>query len=87
MITTVGADAGSGISQIKLEYQTEGDSEWVLWPNGSIFIPPEPNRVYHFRTQALDIAGNLEPQHTAPDIDLSQAKPIPHAIMLPVIIK
>lgn len=87
LITTTGADAHSGINHINLEYQAEGDSDWIPWTNGSVFTPPEPSRIYYFRTQALDMAGNLEPPHALPDMDTSQAKPIPHAIMLPVIIK
>jgi len=50
-------------------------------------VPPENGRVYYFRSQAIDIAGNHEPPHATPDMDTNQAIPIPHAIMLPVIQK
>jgi hypothetical protein len=87
LITTNGIDAHSGLSQINLEYQAEGSSDWIQWTGGTVFTPPNPELVYYFRTQALDVAGNLEPPHQTPDMNTSQAKPIPHAIMLPVITK
>lgn len=87
MITTIGADAHSGISQVNLEYQADGELEWIPWLNGAIFTPPDPDQVYNFRTQASDIVGNQEPAHATPDMNTSQAKPIPHAIMLPFIKK
>ena len=87
LLTTTAADTHSGINHINLEYQAEGTSEWILWPNGATFVPPENGRVYYFRSQAIDIAGNHEPPHATPDMDTNQAIPIPHAIMLPVIQK
>jgi hypothetical protein len=87
MVTTVGADNLAGISQIPFDYMAEGDSEWTRWAGGAAFVPPETGRVYYFRSQAVDNAGNEEEPHPTPDIDTSQAKPIPHAIMLPVIKK
>ena len=87
LVTTSGSDIHSGIGHITLEYQAEGDSAWMIWSGGTIFMPPELDTTYYFRTQAVDIAGNQEPPHATPDMSTNQAKPIPHAIMLPVIIK
>ncbi len=87
LVTTTGTDAHAGISHINLEYQAEGTSDWIPWTEGAAFTPPVPGQVYNFRTQAIDKAGNQEPPHPTSDMSTSQAKAIPHAIMLPVITK
>ncbi len=87
LVRTEGVDPLSGISQIDLEYRSEGETEWTLWSNGAVFAPPDPDLVYQFRSRAIDLAGNQEPPHATPDTDTSQANPVPHAIMLPVINK
>ncbi|MFO7679928.1 MAG: N-acetylmuramoyl-L-alanine amidase [Chloroflexota bacterium] len=87
LVTTTGADAHAGISHINLEYQAEGDEAWTPWPGGAAFSPPIPGQTYYFRSQAVDKAGNVEPAHATADASTDQAKPVPHAIMLPVITK
>jgi hypothetical protein len=87
-----GADTNSGIATYAIQYRAEGASSWTtLVPAATqtnvIFDPPD-NQTYWFRSQATDVAGNIEPAHLNPgDLSTDQAVSFTHAIMLPVILK
>ena len=89
-VTWQGQDNLSGVASYTVEYQAAGDASWTPWvtavntTSGS-FVPPNPGAVYYFRSQARDLAGNLETPHPTADIGTDQAILLPHAIMLPVI--
>ena len=86
----------SGITRYSVDYRAQGDTTWTNFANTSgnsvIFTPPaaslaNENLIYEFRVQALDRAGNSEPPHAQSDTDTDQAILLPHAIMLPIILR
>jgi hypothetical protein len=90
LITWGGQDNLSGIATYHIEYQADGDIGWTRWltdttQRSAIFSPPDPATIYHFRSQATDRAGNLEPPHPTADASTDQAITLPYAIMLPII--
>ncbi len=87
-----GNDALSGISSYNLDYRPQGTITWTTWltntaGGSAIFTPPDASLTYEFRSQAFDNAGNSEPPHTQSDTDTDQAILLPHAIMLPIILR
>jgi hypothetical protein len=87
-----GSDATSGIAAYTIQYRVDGSPTWTNWltattQTAALFDPPD-NQTYWFRSQATDLAGNVEPPHPAPgDLNTEQALLLSHAIMLPVIEK
>lgn len=87
-----GQDNLSGIANYKVEYRAAGDANWTTWlantaATTATFTPPNPALVYEFRSQGIDHLGNAETAHAAADFNTLQAKPLPHAIMMPVIMR
>lgn len=71
-----GQDAGSGLTSFKVEYRPAG-GEWLTWlanttQTSGVFTPPQNNVVYELRTQATDLAGNVEPPHATADVSTAQ---------------
>ena len=92
LITWSGQDALSGVTAYTVDYQAAGDAGWTRWltetnQRGYVFTLPTPGQIYYFRSQARDLAGNLEAPHPTADIGTDQAIDIPHAIMLPILAK
>ncbi|MBK7915823.1 MAG: N-acetylmuramoyl-L-alanine amidase [Chloroflexi bacterium] len=89
LIVWQGQDNLSGIANYTIEYQAVGDSDWTPWitqtsATSGLFTPPTAGQPYAFRSQATDLAGNIETPHTTADLDTDQANAFPHAIMLPM---
>jgi hypothetical protein len=77
-----GSDNLSGIAGYNIEYRAEGVSSWTrLLTNTTLtttqFSPPDYNQTYWFRSQGVDVLGNLEAPHSGDgDINTDQATPI-----------
>ena len=80
------------VANYNIDYRTvisETVSAWIPWQvntpaKNGLFTPPDPDLIYHFRSQASDTLGNIEPLHIDEDISSEQAISLPHAIMLPI---
>jgi hypothetical protein len=85
-----GSDALSGITAYNIDFRPEGEN-WVRWltntsHTGANFIAPDPSRVYEFRSQARDAAGNVEPVSDAADLATTQALVLRESLLLPLTI-
>ncbi|RMH01444.1 MAG: hypothetical protein D6706_01760 [Chloroflexi bacterium] len=92
LIQWQGSDNTSGIATYTIEYRAVGETTWTpLLTNTTIthtqFTAPTPGQTYEFRAYATDAAGNQETPPNTADLNTNQAIPLPHAIMLPVIIR
>ena len=88
-----GDDALSGLADFTIDYRAQGDVDWTTWltdttaVNG-FFTPPNPAQFYEFRILARDVAGNSQaPDTPAAALSTEQAIPLPHAIMIPIVIR
>jgi hypothetical protein len=85
-----GADATSGIQAYRIQYRADNSATWITWlatttQTSAMFDRPDA-QTYWFRSQATDLAGNLEPLHPGPgDTNTDQALLLSHAIMLPIV--
>jgi hypothetical protein len=93
LLTWQGEDALSGIDNYTVEYLRldGGGNIWQPLIAGvnsttAFFSPPDPNAVYAFRSQAMDVLGNMEPARETADITSDQAIFLSHAIIHPVIL-
>jgi hypothetical protein len=87
-----GSDAYSGVIAYNIDYRFDGQTNWTRWITNTtftsgFFVPPNPGGKYWFRSQAIDLAGNIEPPQTGGDLSTDQAILLPYAIMLPVVAK
>ncbi len=87
-----GSDATSGIANYTLFYRSQGTTDWTAWlsdttTTNGLFTPPSPAETYEFNIQATDNAGNQQPLPATAVIDTDQAILLPHAIMLPIVIR
>ncbi|MCP4427696.1 MAG: hypothetical protein GY803_24695 [Chloroflexi bacterium] len=85
-----GNDAVSSVASYTIEYRAQGDAVWTELVSDTAavsasFTPSDPAQTYEFRSQATDLAGNVEPPHANPDLDTTQAILLSHAIMMPII--
>ena len=87
-----GKDALSGIEFFNIEYRLAGTDEqvWQVWQSktqktDALFSPPESDKVYEFRSQAVDKLGNEEALHTMADITTEKALHFSEAVLLPMI--
>ncbi|MCA9976299.1 MAG: N-acetylmuramoyl-L-alanine amidase [Anaerolineales bacterium] len=85
-----GSDTLSGIAHYIIEYRAAGDASWTSFRSNTSsttapFTPPNPDKVYWFRSQAIDQVGNIEPPNPNGDTNTSEAILFSHVIMLPVI--
>lgn len=85
-----GNDATSGVAAYNVDYRASGSATWTnlvasTSSTSIVFNPPDPGQTYEFRSQATDNAGNVEPAHTNPDLNTTQANFLTHVIMLPIV--
>lgn len=91
-INWAGSDPTSGIDTYTIQYRAAGSATWTNWQvnttqTSALFAPPD-GQTYWFRSQAADLAGNIELPHSNPgDTNTDQAIFLSHAIMLPVVRK
>lgn len=69
-----GSDNASGIHTYDVQVRSLPDGQWTDWltgyPYASAIFNGQPGRTYEFRTRARDIAGNVEPYPTNPDVSV-----------------
>ena len=90
-LSWTGTDNLSGIASYNVTYRTISETTWTGWltttvNTSALFAPPDPDQTYEFRIIATDLAGNVETK-TEPDLSTAEAMDLPHAIMLPIILK
>lgn len=92
LVVWTGADALSGVASYELQYRLLGDTDWTKVTEttaiSASFTPPNPDNAYEFRVLATDVATNRQSADTpAAAVGTDQAIPLPHAIMLPFIVR
>lgn len=90
-ITWQGEDATTGVTGFTIQYRPQGSPTWLTWlidteSTAALFLPPD-NRVYEFRSQAVDGAGNTEAPHATADASTNQSILLSHAIMMPTMLQ
>lgn len=83
-----GQDAVSGVAGYNIDFRPQGEN-WVRWLSsttltGANFVPPDPSRVYEFRSQATDFAGNVEPLSDSADVSTLDALQLNYGALLPL---
>lgn len=89
-----GADALTAVTAYTVETRNLSDATAVWQPlvtntpaTGGAFQPDDPGAIYGFRVRAVDQLGNAEAPKTQPDATTDQALSLPHAIMLPLLVR
>jgi hypothetical protein len=70
--------SGSGVASYKVEYRVLGTADWYTLLEGvtqttATVVPTDLATAYEFRSQATDVAGNVEPTHPTTDITTNEA--------------
>jgi hypothetical protein len=88
VLAWIGNDTGSGVVAYNIDYREEGGSWIRLLSNyngtSTTFRPPNIQKIYEFRSQAIDGIGKLEPQQDIPDISTRNAIPLEPDIIYPL---
>ncbi len=85
-----GSDATSGVTGYNIDYREEG-GQWQRWLSNKAYHsapftpPPQSQKYYEFRSQAIDGAGNLEGEHTSVDVSSRGAILLRRAIIQPLL--
>ncbi len=90
VLSIQGSDAISGIAGYNVDYRPQGGSWGSLYRNATSstlsFTPsPGDNQVYEFRSQAVDVAGLVEPFPSKAELSTGDAIFLPHGIIFPLI--
>jgi hypothetical protein len=84
---------GSGVVAFNVDYKAEGDAAWTRWISeeaftSKVFTPTggqvPANKVYWFRSQAIDTAGNIEAEHANGDVNTDHAILVFRQFVLPI---
>jgi hypothetical protein len=86
-----GSGAPAGVDRYHIDFRVPGGS-WSRWLTdarfiAAIFAPPSPGQVYEFRSQAVDVAGNVEPVTDAADATTANAVVLPNSVYLPGVVR
>lgn len=86
-----GSDATSGIDRFNVDFRPAG-GVWTRWltnmtGNAANFTPPVAGQVYEFRAQAIDRAGNNEPETNAAQATTANAVTMANPAYLNIIVK
>jgi len=84
-----GSDWASHVASYNIDYKPEGGATWSRWlanttGKSGVFVPPD-GRVYWFRSQATDNAGNVEPLHAVGDINTNSTTRLHVQALFPII--
>ena len=82
-----GSDALAGVDRYHIDFRPQG-GQWTRWLSdtkltSAVFTPPASGVVYEFRSQAIDVAGNVESLSEAPDATTSGAAVLNQWLLLP----
>jgi hypothetical protein len=83
-----GSDNLSGVGGYQIEWRAAGAAAWTALEvagtgTAAYFVPPGTAQVFEFRSQATDLAGNVEAAHPAPDRSTNQAIRLTRSTYLP----
>ncbi len=86
-LSWTGTDAASGIMIYNVDYRATGEN-WVRWlsatPLGAAsFVAPNAAQVYEFRSQATDVAGNVEALKGTADATTGRVDPARRELLAP----
>ena len=90
ILSWAGTDDASGLAAYNIEMRTAVTSTWQSLITNTLqtslsFTPSTTDTVW-FRSQAIDVVGNIEPPHLEPgDLNTTQAISLTHDIMLPIV--
>ncbi|MGB3713861.1 MAG: hypothetical protein WA996_05465, partial [Candidatus Promineifilaceae bacterium] len=86
-----GNDETSGVASYNVDYWGEGDVTITRWlsdsTDTSAVFTPSDNRIYWFISQAKDLAGWVELEHTSGDISTGRAVQLTRVAFLPLIFR
>lgn len=73
VLTWKGSDNLSGLASYTIQYRIMGTETWYtlladVTETGTVVVPQTVGIAYEFRSQAKDVAGNVEPPHETADI-------------------
>jgi hypothetical protein len=82
-----GSGEPAGVDRYHIDFRPAGGA-WSRWLtdarfNSAIFVPPSSGQVYEFRSQAVDVAGNVEPVADTADAGTGSAIALPNMLFLP----
>lgn len=88
-VSWTGQDALSGVTNYNIDFRPQGEN-WVRWLSstaltGAVFVAPDTTRVYEFRSQAIDAAGNVEQLSDMADANTAQALTLDKSALLPLV--
>ena len=86
------ADALAGVDYYNVEYRELGETTWTSLISNTTgssiqFTPPVITQTYEFRSQAVDMLGNIEAPHALPDAVSSDAILLSNEVFLPIVLK
>jgi hypothetical protein len=89
VLAWAGSDTGSGVTAYNLDYREENGAwnRWLTNYDGAAasFTPPDSQKHYEFRSQAMDGVGHYEAEHPVHDISTRDAIPLKAVIIQPLI--
>lgn len=83
-----GQDDLSGIAHYNIYYRRIGESGWTQWladTKSTMAEVPFNGQTYWFRSQAADVAGNLEPLTIEAHVNTNEIIELTHTVHLPLI--
>jgi hypothetical protein len=97
-VTLAGGDDLSGVVAYAVQYRVGAGGAWTDWLTRTVSSPADlaltfgptqpvalqPGQTVHFRTRAVDVAGNWEAEHVAPDLQVKYVAP-ENRIYLPLV--
>jgi hypothetical protein len=86
-----GSDAPAGVDRYHVDFRAAGGT-WSRWLTDARFLsaafaPPDSGLAYEFRSQAVDVAGNVEPLADAADATTVGAVRLSNTLYLPSVIR
>lgn len=86
-----GSDALAGIDRFNIDFRPSGGA-WTRWltntqARSANFAPPSPGQTYEFRAQAIDRAGNVEPESNTAEAITTGAITLDKSAYPPVIVR
>jgi hypothetical protein len=92
IIHFAGVDTLIGVDTYTIDYREAGGTTWTTVISDTTgttvrFSPPVITQTYEFRSQAVDLLGNIEPPHALPDAVSTDAILLANEVFLPIIMR